>query len=237
MFQAPVTLAVLIALWQDTAALHQFRTPAPDDEIAAAEHRLGLRLPQSVQALYRFSNGLSLNDGNLTIHPLLEPDSVGSLVSMSDQVRKWGWRTPDEVLVFGANGSGEPYGLWTGRRNAWRFPEPIIHIGAIFEPGCMGLTAPSLLSFLLRETVLGLVLANQQHALLLHLAAYGLPEDGLPSSTEIDALLAMSPSADAQSAGRRLAALERWCLGGAMPDHDDPYRARLDGDALEALLN
>ncbi len=230
-----MNLETLFKVWRETDQEHSFRPPAQAADLAAAEAKLGFKLPQPFRQLYRFSNGLSLNTGNFTMHPLLDNDEDGSLISMSDQLREWEWPVPADVLAFGANGSGEPYGLWVEPHDAKRFPEPIVQIGEIFEPGCMGLWSPSLRSFLLEETVMGLILSNRQDAVVEH---FGLAADRLPTPGMVDGLLGKRKLSDVESveAARRLREIERWAAPDFDPAYQDPYTARLDIAEMTKLL-
>jgi hypothetical protein len=148
---------------------------------------------------------------------------------------------PEEVLVFAVSDSGEPYGLWLGPHDKERFPEPIVEVAASSEPECMGFCANTLSSFLLGETVLGLILEEQRTALLKHLGPYGLTEDLLPEGAALDAYLGKSTGADGESLSLRamesLGALRRWANPQVGSAHYNPYTARLDRQALEKLLN
>lgn len=230
-----LNLETLFKVWRETGQEHDFRPPAQEVDLAAAEARLGFKLPEPFRQLYGFSNGLSLNAGNFTMHALIESDELGSLVSMSDQLREWEWPVPAEVLAFGANGSGEPYGLWIGPHDAERFPEPIVQIGEIFEPGCMGLWAPSLRALLLEETVCGLVLKNHQSVVA---ERFGLALDSLPDEAMVDAMVEYRDPTGPEfvEGARRFRLIENWAAPDLDPAYQDPYKARLDAAALAKLL-
>ncbi len=88
-----ITLEQLISAWKTTPTLHQFQPPATESEIEKVESALNARLPPVFRELYRFSNGLALSGGQLTVHPLFENNATGSvetgsLLSMSDQLRE-----------------------------------------------------------------------------------------------------------------------------------------------------
>jgi len=196
----------LIAVWRETAELHELRRPCEESDLVRAEAVLGSRLPRVFKDLYRFSNGLSLNKGSLVILPLFEEGARLSLVSMSDQLREWQWPIPEDVVVFGDNGCGEPYGLWIGPHDSTRFPEPIVIVGEIFEPGSMGLYSQDLISFLLEETSEGLRLAGREFAIHEN---FGLGKDSV---------LRQNSPVSIESSDR------------------DPYRACLDAAGIERLL-
>jgi hypothetical protein len=65
-----------------------------------------------MRALYTMSDGLSLLHGNLNIYPLRAHETglalIGSsAVSLSDELREYEWRIPEELVVFGDNGGDE----------------------------------------------------------------------------------------------------------------------------------
>jgi hypothetical protein len=235
-----VPLDVLIAIWRDTADLHQFLPPATDTEIAEAESQLGIQFPGAFRELYRFSNGLSLVSESTQFFSLFGQEPSGPLVSASRELRALEWPIPAKALPFGACQGGEPYALWIGVHDRRRFPEPIVEIGMISGTGCMGLAAPSLGSFLLGETVVGLALEERPEALLDHLRPFGLTREILPDPAAIHAFLHEIAKEPGDSMTKRamdgLHALHRWANPWAESRRSSPYTARLGAPALGRLL-
>jgi SMI1/KNR4 family protein SUKH-1 len=151
------TLNKLIEAWELSPSLHNMQPGASDDELDRAERTLGQRLSEALRQLYRYSNGLRLCRGSLTFYPL-SGDSL-TLTSATTQLREWRWPIPEEVLVVGANGGGEPYGVWLPPS---RFPLPVVQVGAIFKPDCLALVATGLVPFLLVQTAGYLLCAGDQ---------------------------------------------------------------------------
>ena len=127
-------------------------------ELAAAERELGLSLPSELQALYGLTDGAYLVGGNLRIHPLR--GEKFSLLGASAAYRLAHWPVPKEVLIFGYDGSGDPYGVWIGEVDNPVFSLPVVQVGQIFEPGCMAIVGTSLQAFLKGRTVYYLLLED-----------------------------------------------------------------------------
>jgi len=141
------TLNKLIEAWALSPSLHNMQPGASDDELDRAERTLGQGFPEELRQLYRYSNGLRLCCGSVTFDPLWG-DGL-TLTSAMGQLREWRWPIPEEVLVVGANGGGDPYGVWLPPS---RFPLPVVQIGAIFKPDCLTLVATDLVLFLVVVT-------------------------------------------------------------------------------------
>jgi hypothetical protein len=115
----------LLACWRRTEDLHTLPLPASADEIAAAEAELNLALPDLLRQIYLFSKGPWLFGGCLNLDVLRNPEGLG-LTTSSRLLREWEWPIPEEILVFGGDGSEEVYGLWLGARDQARFPDPVL---------------------------------------------------------------------------------------------------------------
>jgi hypothetical protein len=86
-----------------------------------------------MRALYAMSDGLSLLQGNLNIYPLRARETglglIGSsAVSLSEELREYEWRIPQELVVFGDNGGDESFGLWLPTSRSTTDPVPVIEI-------------------------------------------------------------------------------------------------------------
>ena len=107
---------------------------------------------------------------------MIEPlsgEADSGLVGMSDRLRGWDWPIPDELLVFGTDGGGDPFGLWYPPAAESDDPAPVVRVGAIFEPICMALAGTELTRFLLGLTAYYLTLEDAPSEAL---DALALPE-------------------------------------------------------------
>ena len=211
-------LDALIRCWQITSEFHSFKPGATEDEIVSVEQELGFRLPEAVRELYRFSDGLDLCEGNLSFYPLRIHSNDMSLCHASAWLRACHWPIPETVLVFGGNGSGEPYGLWTGPHAA-RFPEPVILVGEVFRTACMSVSASAILPFLACETASYLQmqgLGEIAHDIL-----------GVPRS-----ILDLEPGDD-----EALEAIFVWADPQVLDVLGSPYENPLDAQGLQTLLS
>jgi hypothetical protein len=147
----------LLACWRRTEDLHMLRPPASADEIAAAEAELNLPLPDLLRQIYLFSKGPWLFGGCCNLDVLRNPEGL-SLTTSSRLLREWEWPIPDEVLVFGGDGSEEVYGLWLGARDQARFPDPVL---AFVEGAGPFFLATGLRAFLTAETAIHLALEGR----------------------------------------------------------------------------
>jgi hypothetical protein len=210
-------LASLVRCWQITREQHAFNEGASDREIAAVEQELSLSLPPALRELYRFSDGLALFGGELSIYPLRNAANELSLSRVTPWLRTCNWPIPESVVIFGSTGTGDPVGLWTGSHSA-RFPEPIIQVGAIFEPACMAVCGSAVVPFLTVETARCLPLYG--HSDLLQ-ATLGVPKSIVEIGGDADheAILRLADPSGIEILGD--------------PYHGDP----LDEDGLRKLLN
>src|SRR5437667_9259778 len=109
-FRAPVGLQNLIEAWK-MCGVESFPPPAREDELRKLEAHLEQPIPSDLRALYSATNGASVLDGNLTFDPLNGHEL--SLMKSRNWLRNGGWRVPDQVLIFGGNGSSDNlFGIW-----------------------------------------------------------------------------------------------------------------------------
>jgi cell wall assembly regulator SMI1 len=82
--------------------------PASLEDIAQTERELGVRLPDSFRALYSVYNGGTFGSFNRYLEPLL-PAKEGelSVATSSRLLRSWDWSIPDELVMFGGDGTDE----------------------------------------------------------------------------------------------------------------------------------
>ena len=228
-----IDLDVVFECWRSYPDLFSPREPASEDAIAAAEHALGQPLPDGFKEFYRRANGFSDSSGDLDVYPLEGHDGL-SLVSASARYREWKWPVPDEVVLFASNGSGEPYGLWTGPCDAERYPEPIVQIGEIFEPGSMGVASESLVRLLFHDALWTLLLEGMRAEVV---GSLGLQSADLPDDNLVEAMI--TRNLDQEMEARRTEQFQR--LEDILHPQitsawSDPYAAKLDAKALERLL-
>lgn len=181
---------------------------ASDAELDSTEAKLGRKLPESLRTVYRRSNGASLLGGNLHVLTLGTGNDMG-LTAYSDFLRRYGWPIPDELLVFGDNGSDELYRIWCPRGAPSDAPAPVICVGEIFEPGSFTINGTCLTKFLLSESAFCLMYDDEPCPAL---DVLGLPmsiRDGQRDSDEA------------------LAACFEWADPGLPHIPPDPYEQRL----------
>jgi hypothetical protein len=200
----------LFAAWRLSTHLHDLNDPADEASIDAAERAFGGPLPTGLKALYRFSDGMGLVGGNLAVEPL------EGLVGMSGRLRSWKWPIPNELLMFGGNGSDDLFGLWYPAGANPDAPTPVIMVGSIFEPRCLALAGTDLPAFLRAWSGYFMVLLDASPAAL---DVLGLP----PSLRVIDEHTGIAP-------------YFQWA-DPTLPDPEpDPYARGLDRDGVVALL-
>jgi len=173
-FRAPLGLQNLIEAWK-MCGVESFPPPAHEDELRKLEAHLEQPIPSDLRALYSVTNGAHLRDGNLKFDPV-EGHEI-CLMESTIWLRNVGWCIPDQVLVFGGNGSNELFGIWLAPTLNAAFCNPIIQVGGIFErgSGCMAVEATNLLSFLaIRTAGYFLFLDERPTKALDHL---GLPQE------------------------------------------------------------
>lgn len=161
----------VLEAWTATAWLHEPGPPASLEDVESAEQTVGRHLPQALRELYQRHDGGSWLGGDLALMPLFSGGDL-SLVRASTAHRKWDWPVPDEVVIFGSDGGGDPLGLWLPGTAA---RPVVVKIGAIFEPGCMGIVGEDLNAFLRAWTAYHLLLPDRE-AVTAGLNALELPE-------------------------------------------------------------
>lgn len=100
--------------WALLADMHEPEPAASEADLDRAERGLGRQLPADVRAVYRTANGGAFLEGNLMLYPLLPSGATKTLVltTAAGLLRSWGWCVPDELVVFGGDGSDDLFGLW-----------------------------------------------------------------------------------------------------------------------------
>ena len=115
---------------------------------------------------------MSVLAGNLSIAPL--GDDEGAVPRLSGDLRRWGWPIPSELLVFGADGGGDPFGLWYPDWASPNDPMPVVQVSQTFEPACMAVVGTNLAAFLRTWSGVYLVFAEAPGAAL---DVLGLPAE------------------------------------------------------------
>jgi hypothetical protein len=141
----------ILDAWAATADWHAPYPAAPPDRVTAAEHLIGRRLPQAFRELYLVHDGGSWLNGNMNLLPLDDGQEAGegSVTRAAATFRGWEWPVPDEIVVIGDDGTGDILGLWLPDEEERPL---VVTIGAIFEPGCMGIAGQDLNAFLRART-------------------------------------------------------------------------------------
>lgn len=217
MSDEPIDLDTLKSAWGRMRALHRVPSGASPRALAAAEQRLGVPLPPELRALYRATDGPSLFHGNLVVYPAGGRQEI-TLGRAAEVFRERGWPVPDEVVVFGDDGAGSLFGVWTGDVADARFPSPVVEIVESEGEAALALAASSLVRFLLFQTVLGALQAGGAEEVL---ASLGLPES----------LRAMDPG------DLDLDRLRQWADPDLPREVSDPYLGGLTAEELQSLLS
>jgi SMI1 / KNR4 family (SUKH-1) len=210
----------LIHAWQISSKLHKFGQPVSEEELRDAETIMGYKIPEPLREFYRFSNGAYLLRGNLSIFPLIASVTNRGLTTATQQLREWQWPIPDEILVFGDDGSDSLFGIWIPATHNPIYQHPILEIGEIFEPQCMAIVGTGLLSFLLGRTAFYLMVYG---AGLSALDAIDLPESLRVPEDEQDSEL--------------FARLYHWADPDLPSYHPDPYKQGYDAESLTRIFN
>ncbi|HEU0121310.1 MAG TPA: hypothetical protein VFQ91_12350 [Bryobacteraceae bacterium] len=135
-----------LAFLKATGSEHELGGPATASELSL--------LPPALRPLYREHNGAALFDGDLLFFLAGgPPDEDGTVQHASRLAREADWPIPQEVTLFGRDTGGEVLGVWTGPRDASKYPSPVILTGLLFEPAAHSLLATSLERYLLTTTV------------------------------------------------------------------------------------
>jgi hypothetical protein len=162
-------LEPLVEAWRLSSELHELSAGASEAELAAAEAELGRSLPEAARALYRVTNGAALLRVNLRLYPLWA-DELG-LVAASDWLRSVEWTIPEELVVFGDNGSDDSFGLWLPRGRRDDDPAPVIQIAEVGDG--FAVAGTSLVPFLTGWSAYYLLLLEADRSAL---SALGVPQ-------------------------------------------------------------
>lgn len=204
----------VLAAWTATAWLHEPRPPASLDDLELVEQSIGRPLPGALRELYQRHDGGSWLEGDLVLMPLQISGEL-SVAQASKAHREWDWPVPDELVLFGSDGGGDPLGVWLPAAAT----QPIVvKIGATFEPGCMGIVGEDFNAFLRAWTAYHLLLPGRE-ATTIGLNALGLPEH-LRSDDPDD---------------ETFAEIVKWASPTITGSISDPYEAQLTADDVRRI--
>ncbi len=144
----------ILDAWAATPDMHDPHPAAAPDSVTAVERVIGRRLPQAFHELYLVHDGGGMLLRNLNLFPLHDESEL-SVTNAAATYRGWEWPVPDEVVLFGENGCGDPFGLWLPGAGARPL---VVVVNAFFEPGCMGIAGRDLNAFLRTWTAYYLLL-------------------------------------------------------------------------------
>jgi hypothetical protein len=203
----------LMRAWELSPQLHELQPGAAAARVDAVERSLGRKFSEATVTLYRLVNGASLFNGNIRLFPLDEAELC--VANASPLHRSWNWSIPDELILVGDNGAGDPFGLWLPDGPAER--GQVVEAGRMFDSGSFAVAATSLDRYLQARTAYYLLLIGADAAVL---DTLGMPR-GLRTS-----------GGDEPN--------DRALLDWADPDRPDgtadPYEAGLDVAALRSAL-
>ena len=212
------SLVRVLAAWEASAGLHSPNPGASSDGLERAQSDIGRPLPEDAVDLYRELDGGSLLHGNLNLLPLL-PDGVTlAVTTSSDLLRSWDWPIPDELLIFGGDGSGDQFGIWLPTARDAR--PLIVQVGEIYGDD-RNLVGDDLPSFLHAWTAYYLLSFSEDEDTSAGLAALELP----------GRLRALPPDGDDDTYFELLA----WANPELPDPRPDPYERGLTAAEVSAL--
>lgn len=199
----------ILDAWAATRDVHDAHPAAAPDSVTAAERVIGRQLPPAFHELYLVHDGGSWLHHDLHLFPLHDESEL-SVTNAAATHRGWEWPIPDEVVLFGNDGCGDPFGLWLPGAGARPL---VVTIGAIFEPGCMGVVGQDLNAFLRARTAYHLL--PPHGTTTAGLDVLGVPEELRAHDPDDDVLAQINewasptvPSSLVSSYGARLTAVD-----------------------------
>jgi hypothetical protein len=169
------SLERVLAAWNASAGLHSPNPGASSDGLQRAQDEIGRPLPDAAVELYRELDGGSLLHGNLNLLPLLPEGVTLAVTTSADLLRSWDWPIPDELLIFGDDGSGDQFGIWLPTA---RDAQPlIVQVGEIYgDDRNLAIVGEDIPSFLLARTAYYLLLLRDEEETGAAIAQLDLPE-------------------------------------------------------------
>jgi hypothetical protein len=135
-----------LAFLKATEGEHELGSPTSGPELAV--------IPAALRPFYQKMNGAALFDGDLIFFAAGGSlDEDGTVQHASRLAREAEWPIPQEVVLFGRDTGGEVLGVWTGPRDAAKYPSPVVLTGLVFQPAAHALLATSFERYLLTTTV------------------------------------------------------------------------------------
>ena len=208
----------ILAAWRLTASLHDgMGAAATVQQLDEAERMLGRPLPLQLREVYEFSNGIGVLGGNTVFDSLDRLARPGE--SAADTFRNAGWPIPDEVVMFGGDGSDGLFGLWLPAGTERRESAPVVAVGEIFEEGCMDVAGTGIAAFLAARTAY-------------YLVAY---MDAADTSEALDVLGVPAEFRTEEPDEQTFVRIHAWA-DPELPGPPDPYEARLTPDDLRSMF-
>jgi len=200
-----------LSFLEATESEHELGPPASGAELAP--------VPAGLQPFYQRMNGAALFDGDLLFFQTSgPPDEDGTVQHASRLAREAEWPIPPEVVLFGRDTGGEVLGVWTGPRDAAKYPSPVILTGLLFQPAAHALLATTFERYLLTTTV--------WHCLDTDYADIAFRMFDVPRELRVEDIDELDAEAWFAWADPALPALP-----------GDPYQEPLTGEELRALLS
>lgn len=116
-------------------------------------------MPPAFRELYARHDGGSWLAGDLVLFPLVREHDL-TVARASTTYRGWEWPVPEELVLIGTGGGGDPIGLWVPAATPGR--PLVVGVGSVFEPGCLGILGEDLDSFLRAWTAYHLLLPDRE---------------------------------------------------------------------------
>lgn len=205
----------ILDAWAATRDMHDPNPPAAPDSVTAAEREIGRQLPPAFHELYLVHDGGNWLQQNLYLYPLHDESEL-SVTNAAATYRGWEWPVPDEVVLFGNDGCGAPFGLWLPGVEARPL---VVVVNAFFEPGCMGIVGQDLNAFLRDWT-----------------AYYLLPPDGT-TTAGLDALDVPEELRSHDPDDAVAAQVRKWADPTLPSPSADPYEGQLTAADLHRIAS
>lgn len=142
-------LECVLRAWSASNGAVECNAPAKQLDIEAAERSLGRGLPDIMRQFYRRTDGADVCEGNLWLYPLASDGGVSSVSDCTRRLREWEWTIPEEVILFGSDGSESSFGIWCPvDQELTRYP--VVEIAATDGLAMVG---SSLTRFLIGRTI------------------------------------------------------------------------------------
>jgi hypothetical protein len=187
---------------------------ASDQSIAVLEKILHGSLPGDMRACYLRTDGADVLGGNIALYPI--HGAKFSVSELSEFYRDSEWPVPEDLVVFGGDGCGDPFGIWAPPGGG--STPLIVKVGAIFELGCMAVVGTSFSRFLLGRTAYYLLLDDTDPSCL---DLLGVPQSLRTSDPDDATYEAIVRWADPELPGLSI----------------DPYTARLTEDDIRQMAS